>query len=60
MEFNSDVGLGKVKDKKEEFLFLIFEWLNEVFIIDNFIDKDMVNYVYMVWDKFSENSVVMM
>lgn len=59
LEPNSDVGSGKAKDKKEEFLSLILERLNEVFITDNLTDKDMVNYAYTVRDKLSENSAVM-
>ncbi|CAA0327593.1 Type I restriction enzyme, R subunit [Alteromonas alvinellae] len=59
LEPNSDVGSGKVKDKKEEFLSLILERLNEVFITDNLTDNDMVNYAYTVRDKLSENSAVM-
>ncbi|AFS36341.1 type I restriction endonuclease subunit R [Alteromonas macleodii] len=59
LEPNSDVGSGKAKDKKEEFLSQILERLNEVFITDNLTDKDMVNYAYTVRDKLSENSAVM-
>ena len=59
LEPNNDVGSGKAKDKKEEFLSQILERLNEVFITDNLTDKDMVNYAYTVRDKLSENSAVM-
>jgi len=59
LEPNSDVGSGKAKDKKEEFLSLILERLNEVFITDNLTNKDMVNYAFTVRDKLSENSAVM-
>lgn len=47
------------RDKKEEFLSLIIERLNDVFITDNLTDKDMLNYAYTVRDKLAENEIVM-
>ena len=59
LEPNSDVGSGKAKDKKEEFMSNILARLNEVFITDNLTDKDMINYAFTVRDKLTENDAVM-
>ncbi|CAH0531676.1 hypothetical protein CTH30272_03922 [Allocatenococcus thiocycli] len=56
---SNDVGTAKPKDKKEEFLSYIIERLNEVFVTDNLTDKDMINYVFTVRDKLTENETVM-
>ncbi|WP_018694294.1 type I restriction endonuclease subunit R [Algicola sagamiensis] len=56
---SNSVGSAKPKDKKEEFLSHIIERLNEVFVTDNLTDKDMINYVFTVRDKLTENETVM-
>lgn len=56
---SNDIGTAKPKDKKEAFLSLIIERLNEVFITDNLTDKDMINYAFTVRDKLTENDTVM-
>ena len=55
----NDVGTAKPKDKKERFLSHILDRLNELFITENLTDKDMINYVFTVRDKLSENEAVM-
>ncbi len=59
LEPGNDLGAAKPRDKKEEFLSLIIERLNDVFITDNLTDKDMLNYAYTVRDKLAENEIVM-
>src|SRR5690554_5822890 len=59
LEPGNETGTGKGKDKKEEFLSLIIDKLNEVFASENLTDKDMINYAYTVRDKLSENQSVM-
>lgn len=54
-----DMGTGKAKDKKEEFLSQIISRLNELFITDQLTEKDLVNYAYTIRDKLSENALVM-
>ncbi len=54
-----DVGTGKPKDRKEEFLSQIISRLNELFVTDNLTEKDLVNYAYTIRDKVSENEIVM-
>lgn len=53
------VGTAKAKDKKVEFLSQVVQRLNELFITDQLTENDLVNYVYTIRDKVSENSVVM-
>ncbi|MDX8396909.1 MAG: DEAD/DEAH box helicase family protein [Mariprofundaceae bacterium] len=53
------MGSAIAKDKKEEFLSLIIQRLNEVFMTDELTEKDMVNYAYTIRDKMSENALVM-
>ena len=55
----SDMGKGKAKDKKEEWLSQIIARLNELFITDELTDKDLINYAYTIRDKISENEKVM-
>lgn len=55
----SDLGSGRAKDKKEEFLSQILARLNELFITDGLTDKDLVNYAYTIRDKVRENKSVM-
>lgn len=59
LEPGDGLGSAKAKDKKEEFLSQIIERLNEVFVTDELTDKDMVNYLYTLRDKVSENDRVM-
>ena len=55
----SDLGSGKARDKKEEFLSQILARLNELFMTDNLTEKDLVNYAYTIRDKVRENQSVM-
>ena len=55
----NELGSGKAKDKQEEFLSQIISRLNELFITDELTEKDLVNYVYTIRDKLSENKSVM-
>lgn len=59
LEPNDSLGTAKAKDKNEEFLSQIISRLNELFITDKLTDKDMINYVYTIFDKVSENKKVM-
>jgi type I restriction enzyme R subunit len=53
------VGTAVARDRKEEFLSLLLDRLNEVFITDKLTQKDMVNYAYTIRDKVRENERVM-
>jgi type I restriction enzyme R subunit len=55
----SDLGSGKAKDKKEEFLSQILERLNELFLTDGLSDADLTNYAQTIRDKVKENKSVM-
>ena len=55
----SDLGSGKAKDKKEEFLSQILARLNELFMTDGLTENDLVNYAYTIRDKVRENKSVM-
>ncbi|NCC68345.1 MAG: type I restriction endonuclease subunit R, partial [Clostridia bacterium] len=55
----SDIGSGKAKDKKEEFLSQILARLNELFMTDGLTENDLVNYAYTIRDKVRENKSVM-
>jgi type I restriction enzyme R subunit len=55
----SEIGTGKPKDKKEEFMSQILARLNELFITDGLTDKDLINYAHTIRDKVSENQSVM-
>ncbi|MGB5446604.1 MAG: type I restriction endonuclease subunit R, partial [Psychromonas sp.] len=59
LEAGNEVGSGKAKDKKEEFLSQILARLNELFITDELTDNDLINYAHTVRDKLRENSAVM-
>jgi type I restriction enzyme R subunit len=59
LEPGEGLGTAKPKDKKEEYLSLIINRLNEVFVTDQLTDKDMVNYAYTIRDKVGENIKVM-
>lgn len=54
------LGTGRARDQKEEWLSHIIQRLNELFVTDGLTDKDMVNYVYTIRDKLSENERVML
>jgi type I restriction enzyme R subunit len=54
-----DIGSGKAKDKKEEFLSQILERLNELFLTDGLSDADLTNYAQTIRDKVKENKSVM-
>ena len=56
---SSDLGAGKGKDKKEEFLSQLIEKLNELFNTDELTDDDMLNYARTILGKIKENEVVM-
>ena len=47
----SDIGRGKSRSKKEEWLSRIISRLNEVFITDGLTDQDLINYAYTIRDK---------
>jgi len=55
----SDLGSGKAKDKKEEFLSQILARLNDLFMTDGLTENDLVNYAYTIRDKVRENKSVM-
>ncbi len=54
-----DIGKGKPRSKKEEWLSQIIARLNELFITDGLTDQDLINYAYTIRDKVSENDRVM-
>lgn len=61
-EYQLDVGGGagtaKAKDKKEELLSQVITRLNEVFAGEDFTESDMVNFQNTIWDKVTENEIV--
>jgi type I restriction enzyme R subunit len=59
LQAGSDIGRGKAKDKKEEWLSQIIARLNELFITDELTDQDLINYAYTIRDKVRENEKVM-
>ncbi|HAV4458150.1 TPA: type I restriction endonuclease subunit R [Acinetobacter baumannii] len=59
LEPANDLGSAKPKNKNEEFLSVILQRVNEVFITDKLTEQDMINYVYTVADKMSENTKMM-
>ncbi len=54
----SELGTGKARDKKEEFLSQIISRLNELFVTDGLTDQDLLNYAYTIRDKVGENERV--
>jgi len=60
LEPGNDLGTGRAKDKKEEFLSDILKRLNELFITDNLTEDDMLNYARTVAGKVGENENVML
>jgi type I restriction enzyme R subunit len=59
LEPANDLGSAKAKNKQEDFLSVILQRVNDVFITDKLTDQDMINYVYTVADKMSENTKMM-
>ncbi|MFW2124598.1 type I restriction endonuclease subunit R, partial [Acinetobacter ursingii] len=59
LEPANDLGSAKPKNKQEDFLSVILQRVNDVFITDKLTDQDMINYVYTVADKMSENTKMM-
>ncbi|KZL09819.1 DEAD/DEAH box helicase family protein [Pseudovibrio sp. Ad26] len=59
LEPADELGSGKSKDRKEEFLSQIIERVNDMFAEDGLTEKDKVNYLYVLRDKISENPLVM-
>lgn len=55
----TDVGTGKGRNKKEEWLSQIIARLNELFITDGLTDQDLINYATTICDKVGENERVM-
>ncbi|MFT7388612.1 MAG: type I restriction enzyme R subunit [Candidatus Endobugula sp.] len=53
------LGTAVARDRKEEFLSLLINRLNDVFVADKLTEKDMVNYAYTIRDKVRENARVM-
>lgn len=52
-------GVGKAKDKQEDWLSKIVARLNELFDTENLTDSDLINYSQTIWDKVNENQIVM-
>ncbi|PMM44577.1 type I restriction endonuclease subunit R [Vibrio breoganii] len=59
LEPSTDIGTAKAKDKKEEFLSLVLDKLNEAFANENLSDGDMLNTVRKWSEKVRENETVM-
>lgn len=58
LDGGSGAGTATPKDKQEELLSQIIERLNEVFAGEDFTDKDKVNFMNTIWDKVTENEIV--
>ena len=56
---SSDLGSGKGKDKKEEFLSELIDKLNELFNTDELTDGDMLSWAMANASKIRENETVM-
>ena len=52
-------GTGRGRGREDEWLSVIIQRLNDIFITDNLSDSDMINYAYTIRDKLSENEIVM-
>lgn len=59
LEPGNELGTAKPKDKKEDFLSLILNRMNDLFVTDNLTEKDMINYALTIADKMSENTRMM-
>ncbi|WP_413518973.1 type I restriction endonuclease subunit R [Psychrobacter glacincola] len=58
LDAGGGAGTAKPKDKKEELLSQVIIRLNEVFAGEDFTDKDKVNFMNTIWDKVTENEIV--
>lgn len=58
LEAGSGAGTATPKDIKEELLSKVINRLNEVFAGEDFTDKDKVNFMNTIWDKVTENEIV--
>ena len=58
LDAGGGAGTAKPKDKKEELLSKVINRLNEVFAGEDFTDKDMINFQNTIWDKVTENEIV--
>lgn len=58
LEAGGGAGTGKPKEQKEELLSKVINRLNEVFAGEEFTDKDKVNFMNTIWDKVTENEIV--
>ena len=58
LETGGGAGTATPKDIKEAFLSQIIERLNEVFAGEDFTENDMVNFQNTIWDKVTENEIV--
>ena len=58
LEAGSGAGTATPKDIKEAFLSQVIERLNEVFAGEDFTENDMVNFQNTIWDKVTENEIV--
>jgi len=59
LNVGSDMGKGKPRSKKEEWLSQIITRLNELFVTDGLTDQDLINYANTIRDKVRENESVM-
>ena len=58
LEAGGGGGTAKPKDQKEELLSKVINRLNEVFAGEDFTDRDMINFQNTIWDKVTENEIV--
>jgi len=58
LEAGGGGGTAKPKDQKEELLSKVINRLNEVFAGEDFTDNDMINFQNTIWDKVTENEIV--
>lgn len=58
LDGGSGAGTATPKDKQEALLSQIIDRLNEVFAGEDFTDKDKVNFMNTIWDKVTENELV--
>lgn len=58
LEAGGGAGTATPKDIKEAYLSQIIERLNEVFAGEDFTENDMVNFQNTIWDKVTENEIV--
>ncbi|MBU5615696.1 DEAD/DEAH box helicase family protein [Psychrobacter sp. TAE2020] len=58
LDGGSGAGTATPKDKQEALLSQIIESLNQVFTGEDFTDKDKVNFMNTIWDKVTENEIV--